>query len=305
MNRSSTADRPQAEVAVIILTLNEEPNLPYALRSVCGWAKEVHVVDSGSTDQTRDIARRFGCNLVYHRFEDYSRQRNYALEKLPLTAEWILFLDADEWLTEKLKQEIADVLATRPAVNGYYLRRRLIWMGHRIRWGGYDSTWLLRLLRRGSGRCEERPINEHLLVEGRTGCLQHDLIHQDRKGLSDWTAKHNVYATLEALQLATSCERSENLAVNLWGSAPERKRWLRQKVWNRLPLFLRPWLFFAYRYFLCLGFLNRCFLFHFLQELWLHMLIDAKLVELRQSRHPGQDTIPLPAAASGKQRRTG
>ncbi len=293
-------------MAVIILTLNEEPNLPYALRSACGWAKEVHVLDSGSTDRTAEIARQFGCNFAYHRFEDYSRQRNYALEKLPLAAEWILFLDADEWLSEELKAEIAHTLKTKPAVNGYYLRRRLIWMGHRIRWGGYDSTWLLRLLRRGTGRCEKRPINEHLLVEGSAGYLQHDLIHQDRKGLSDWTAKHNLYATLEARQLAAAAAGRGCIAISLFGSAPERRRWLRQRVWNRLPLFLRPWLFFTYRYFFCLGFLNRCFIFHFLQELWLHMLIDAKLVELRHSRNPGQDIIPLPAgSASGKQRQTG
>ncbi len=294
-HKAPSASSAAADVAVIILTLNEEPNLPYALRSVCGWAQEVHILDSGSSDKTGEIARQFGCGLAYHHFEDYSRQRNYALEKLPLRAKWVLFLDADEWLSEELKEEIGNVLARQPAVNGYYLRRRLIWMGRPIRWGGYDSTWLLRLLRRGTGRCEERPINEHLLVAGRTGYLRHDLIHQDRKGLSDWTAKHNRYATLEAQQLVDGREAAGRIAISLLGPAPERKRWLRQRVWNRLPLFLRPWLFFAYRYVFCLGFLNRCFIFHFLQELWLHMLIDAKVVELRQGRRPGEDELQLPS----------
>jgi glycosyltransferase involved in cell wall biosynthesis len=130
-----------ADVAVIILTYNEEINLPQALESVVGWAREVFVVDSSSTDRTVEIARRYGCHVVQHPFEDYTKQRNFALSALPIEAAWIFFLDADEWLPEPLKEEIANRLAAEAAECGFLVKRRLIWMGRWIR-HGYYPTWV-------------------------------------------------------------------------------------------------------------------------------------------------------------------
>jgi glycosyltransferase involved in cell wall biosynthesis len=274
---------PTTDVAVIILTFNEEFNLPQALSSVRGWAREIHVLDSGSTDKTLEIAAVAGCVVTVHTFEDYSRQRNFALDYLPISAEWILFLDADEWLTESLKEEIARTLAGPSCREGFYIKRRLMWLGREIRWGGYSPTWLLRLFRRGTGRCEERPINEHIIVAGEVGRLQNDLIHDDRKGLSDWIAKHNRYSTLEANELLRQAFGAEMLPAKLFGSAPERKRWIRRRIWNHLPPFVRPFLFFAYRFLFLLGFLDGYagFSFYLLHGFWLPLLIDAKYYEMR------------------------
>src|SRR5688500_10969184 len=156
-----------ADVAVIVLTYNEEINIAQALDSLAGWAREIFILDSFSTDRTLDIARAYGCHVTQHKFENYARQRNYALDALPIRSEWVLFLDADEWLPDRLKQEISATLAGGPAVDGFYLNRRLIWMGRWIRRGYYPS-WILRLFRRGKGRCEDRQVNEHLIVEGPT-----------------------------------------------------------------------------------------------------------------------------------------
>lgn len=273
-------------VAVVILTLNEEENLAQALSSVQGWAREVFVLDSFSTDHTVEIARRFNCTIVQNKFEDFAKQRNFAIEQLPIQSEWILFLDADEWLTDELKREIDETIAGNPSENGYFIKRRVIWMGKWIR-RGYYPTWILRLFRRKNGRCEDRAVNEHLLVEGTTGYLRHDFIHEDRKGIDDWIAKHNRYATREAHELIKQESQLQQVEIKarLWGSQAERKRWLRHRVWNRMPPLVRPFFYYFYRYVLTGAFLEgrAAFVYHFLQALWWPLLIDAKYLELKMT----------------------
>jgi glycosyltransferase involved in cell wall biosynthesis len=227
-----------APLTVIILTYNEELNLPQALRSVCGWAQQVIVLDSFSTDRTVQIAREFGAEVYQHRFEDYAKQRNHALT-LPIRSEWILFLDADEWVPPELQREIAAVIDRNPPEDGFYIKRRFIWMGRWIR-RGYYPTWILRLARRGRVRCEERQVNEHLIVDGAVGYLQHDFIHEDRKDLADWIAKHVRYARREADELIKRELRvaQEEIDARLFGTQAQRKRWLRRHVWERLPPFV-------------------------------------------------------------------
>jgi len=276
--------RGRGKVAVVILTYNEEQNLAQALGSVAGWADEVFVFDSFSTDRTVEIAREHGAKVVQHPFENYARQRNAALDTLPISSEWILFIDADEWLPQELKCEIAEVIARSPMENGFYIKRRLIWMGCWIR-RGYYPTWILRLARRGRVHCEERQVNEHLIVDGAVGYLQHDFIHEDRKDLADWIAKHVRYARREADELIKRDLRvaQEEIDARLFGTQAQRKRWLRRHVWEKLPPFVRPWLFFFYRYVLRGGFLDgrAAFVYHFLHALWFMMLIDAFWFEHR------------------------
>ncbi len=270
-------------LTVILLTYNEEPNLPQALASVCGWAEQVVVLDSFSSDGTVDVARRFGCEVYQHAFEDYAKQRNHALT-LPIRNPWVLFLDADEWLPQELKAEIATLIARDPSENGFYIKWRLIWMGRWIR-RGYYPTWILRLFRYGKGRCEERGVNEHLIVEPPLGYLGHDFIHEDRKDLARWIAKHVGYARREAEELIKREQglTQAEIGARFFGSQAERKRWLRQRVWERLPPFVRPWFYFLYRYVLRGGFLDgkEAFVFHFLHALWFPLLIDAFWLERR------------------------
>lgn len=269
-------------VAVIILTFNEEKNIAHALDSVCGWAREVFVFDSFSTDATLRVAERYPCKIVQHRFENYGRQRNAALDELPVTAEWILFLDADEWLTQDVKREIEELIAKSPNENGFYLNRRLLWMGSWIR-RGYYPTWILRLFRRGKARCEDRAVNEHLIVDGSTGFLQNDFVHEDHNGLTRWIEKHNQYATREALELLKRGSEGE-IEARFWGTQPERKRWIRHKVWNRMPPLARPLIYFGYRYVARGGFLDGLagLSYHFLQALWFPMLVDLKYLEMKR-----------------------
>ena len=278
-------NKNQANVAVIILTCNEEANIAHALDSVVGWAGEIFVLDSLSTDRTIEITERYPCSIHQNRFENFAKQRNYALKHLPIQSEWLFFLDADEWLPIELKSEISDLIVKNPEENGYYIKRRLIWMGKWIRRGYYPS-WILRLFRRGHARCEDRAVNEHLIVAGSIGHLKQYFVHEDRKGMSDWIAKHNGYATREALELIKPIEHcDQEINARLWGSQAERKRWLRHHVWNRMPPLVRPFFYFFYRYVLSGGFLDgrEAFIYHFLQALWYPMLIDVKYLEVKRA----------------------
>ena len=162
-------------------------------------------------------------------------------------------------------------------------------MGKWIR-RGYYPTWILRLFRHGQAHCEDRAINEHIIVKGKTGQLRHDFMHEDRKGISAWIAKHNEYAMREALELFNkrSAEGYQEIDARLFGTQAQRKRWLRYKVWNRLPPLIRPFFYFFYRYVLTGGFLDgrAAFVYHFLQGLWYLFLTDVYYLELLTKQSP-------------------
>ena len=284
-----------AMLAVVILTYNEEANIAQALDSVAGWANEVHILDSLSTDRTLEIAHRYSCNIAQQEFENFAKQRAHALDHLPIRSEWVLFLDADEWLPDVLKKEITSLIGSGPQENGFYMRYRLIWMGRWIR-RGYYPTWILRLFRYGKARCDDRAVNEHMIVDGATGRLRNDFIHEDRKGVTAWIAKHNGYATREAQELFNTRTAPDyrEIDARFFGTQVQRKRWLRRNFWNRLPPLIRPFFYFFYRYVLRGGFLDgrAAFAFHFLHALWYPMLIDLKYLEIKMSQSSRETRRP-------------
>lgn len=281
-------------LTVIVLTLNEQRNLPDCLHSVAALGCVVFVVDSGSQDRTQSIARAAGAQVVEHAFENYAAQRNWAQDHLPLTSEWLLHLDADERLTPELcgeirglfKAENREVLAQH---DGFLLRKRTIFMGRWIRHGGHYPSYHLRLFRRARGRCEARLYDQHFIVDGRLGRLQQDYLDILCGDLDSWLERHMRWAALEARELLQTEINRETVHADPFGNPIERKRWLRSSVYNRAPLYLRAVLYWAYRYFFRLGFLDgkEGFIFHLLQGLWFRLLVDIKLAHLRKS----EDTL--------------
>jgi glycosyltransferase involved in cell wall biosynthesis len=284
ISRSSAraGESPTVDVTVVILTHNEESNVSAAIASVQEWTRQVYVLDSGSTDSTVQIVESLGARVFVHKFTNYSAQRLFAVEQLPIETAWILFLDADEWIPEDLRYEMSEVIASDPPESGYYVRFRLIWSGRELRHGIY-STWILRLFRRGHARCDDRGVNERMEIDGPVGYLKHRFVHEDRKGLTEWIAKHNRYSTAEATILLNAAPTEPG---RLLGSPSERKRWLRTKLWPHVPPVFRVFLYFIYRYVFSLGFLDGFsgFTYHFLQGLWYPLLIDLKYLELRNTR---------------------
>ncbi len=267
-------------LAVIILTRDETLHLPVLLESLRPLAAEVWVVDSGSTDGTPELAAAAGCQVVEHPFESYAAQLRWAAEALPISAPWVMRLDADERLTPELARELADLLPRLPSdVAGVLVKRQVWFWGRWIRRGGLYPTWLLRVWRRGCGRCEERLMDEHVVLDGgRAVRARHDIVDENRKGLGFWTEKHNRYADREVADILAPPADEPGLA----GQAA-RRRWAKLSLYGRSPPFLRAFLYWLYRYVLRLGFLDGLpgLVFHFLQGFWYRFLVDAKLREAR------------------------
>lgn len=281
---------------LIVLTYNEEVNLEYCLQSVQGLARNIFVVDSGSTDRTVEIARQYDAHVVSHPFINQAQQFNWALDNLPIQSDWVLRLDADEYLLPELRDEIASTIPHLPTnVSGLQFKWRMIFLDRWIRHGGYYPMWLLRLFRQGKGRCESVEMDEHIvLLEGTSRCLQHDLIHHNRKQLSDWTLKHEHYASRQARVLLRFLNNAQPDGVQpkLLGSQVERKRWLKSKLYGRAPLFTRAFLYFIYRYFFRSGFLDGLpgMIYHVLHAGWYFFYIDAKIYESRLVGLPQEST---------------
>ena len=258
---TTDTDRTPLPLAVMILTLNEERNLPDCLASVAPLHCEIFVVDSGSQDRTCEIARAAGANVVEHRFDNYAAQRNWAQDNLPLSAEWLLHLDADERLTPELCAEIRQLFdggnGPRLAIHdGFLLCKRTIFMNRWIKHGGHYPSYHLRLFRRRRGRCEARLYDQHFIVDGKLGRLRHDYLDILCSDLDSWLTRHMRWADLEARELLSASDGDSQVRALPFGNPIERKRWLKNGVYNRAPLFLRAILYWIYRYFFRLGFLD-------------------------------------------------
>ena len=273
-------------LTVVILTCNEEAHILRTIQNVQNWADQVFILDSFSEDRTCEIAQESGAIIFQHPFENYAAQREWALRELPYRTEWMLFLDADELVSDELKTEITIKLAEPTnSINGYYLNRRFYWMGKWLRRGGMYPVWILRLVKHKNARSNPRRVNEHLEVDGETQKISGDLLHVDLKTISDWIKKHNRYASLEAQEYvdADQTRNSDSLA-KLFGTQPERKRWIREKIWNPLvPTLVRPFVYFLYVYFVRLGILDgkAGFIYHVLHGFCYRFMIEAKYISLK------------------------
>ncbi len=281
-------------LALVVLTFNEEANLEACLASVAGLATELHVVDSGSEDRTLEIAARYGARVASHAFETHARQWAWALGNLPIAADWVLALDADQSVTPELADALRAFLAAPPAgVAGVYVARRQVFRGTWIRHGGYYPKYLLKLFRRESVVVDTGDlVDHHFGVTGRTAIVPGDLVEANRKEdeIAVWTAKHNRYAVLQAREEMRRLADG-SAGGRLLGNPDERVLFLKG-IWRRLPLYVRPALYFVYRYVLRLGFLDgkEGLVFHFLQGFWYRFLVDVNLDEIRsrEARSSGE-----------------
>jgi glycosyltransferase involved in cell wall biosynthesis len=274
--------------SVILLTFNSEETLGATLTPVREIAAEIFVIDSFSSDGTVALAESYGATVVQHAFENYGAQRNWAIDNLPIHGSWQLHLDADEVMDAELVAAIK-ALPDEPAHSGYFVPRYVRFLGRVMRHGGMSPTWHLRLFRSGAGRCEDRKYDQHFLIldtarPGTTGQLPGVMIDDIAMSLSEWTARHNRWADGEVAEMDAKHEAGR-LVADPKGNPAQRKRALREK-YNNLPLFVRPFALFGYRYFFKLGFLDGTegFIFWVLQTFWFRFLIDAKIWEKRHLR---------------------
>lgn len=275
-------------VSVLVPTFNEEVNIAQCLSSVMGWADEVFVVDSFSTDRTVEIARAMGATVVQHSFAGYAQQKNWAMDTLRFRNEWLLILDADEYVTAESREEMASITRANGAgFDGYLINRRFIFYGQWIKHSGWYPSWHLRFFRHRMGRYENRPVDEHVILNGKVGRLRCDLMHRDCRDMDWWIAKHNRYATLNALayeQVEKKEHSHERIRPRFFGNQAERRRFLKERVWRHLPG--RGVLFFLYLYIFRLGFLDgrKGLMFCAMHGVFEQMKV-AKQWELREAHH--------------------
>ncbi len=273
-----------ADLTVIILTKNEELNIAQCIESVKSIAKRIVVVDSFSTDNTVDIARRMGADVYQHEFINHSKQFKWALENTNIRTKWVLRIDADERLAPETAIEIEEKTKAHENdnVNGFLIKRRNYFLGRFIRHGGMYPLKFLRLFKHGKADVEDRNMDEHIiLLEGSYLELENDLLHFDFKDLHSWIAKHNEYARKEVQDYFEKREES----IGYLDTKTRMKRILKYKLYYKMPLFVRPFLYFCYRYFIRLGFLDgkEGLIFHFLQAFWYRFLVDAMIYERRKN----------------------
>ncbi|WP_017651826.1 glycosyltransferase family 2 protein [Fortiea contorta] len=253
-------------VSVLIPAKNEQANLPACLTSL-QRADEVFVVDSQSSDNSGEIAKSYGANVVQFHFNgSWPKKKNWSLDHLPFRNEWVLIVDCDERITPELWEEIALVI-TNNEYDGYYLNRRVFFLKTWIRHGGKYPDWNLRLFKHQNGRYEnlhtedipntgDNEVHEHVILQGKVGYLKNDMLHEDFRDLYHWLERHNRYSNWEArvyFNLLTNLDDSGTIGANLFGDAVQRKRFLK-KVWVRLPF--KPFLRFVLFYIIQRGFLD-------------------------------------------------
>ena len=287
------------DISVVILTYNEEKHIRRCIENVLPFANDIFIIDSYSTDKTLEIAKEYEkVKILQNKWENnHSKQFNWGLEHAPISTEWILRLDADEYLTPELITELKEKLPSLPNdVMGIIFNRRHIFMGKWMRRGIYPVK-LLRVFRHGKGMCEQRLMDEHIqLTEGRAIEFEHDFCDHNLNDLSWFCHKHVNYAIREAIDLldieldltgVADTDKSKNITQQAKHKRMAKHRYARQ------PLFWRAFAYFCYRYFVkgaCLdGKIG--FIWTFLQGWWYRTLVDAKVFEIKRICGNDKDKI--------------
>jgi len=290
-----------ADLTAIILTKNESINIVDCINSIKGLAERIVVVDSGSTDNTVELAKELGADVYTHPFEFYAAQFNWALDNTNITTKWVLRLDADERFTPKLCEE-AKIMMERHAnddVNGFTLEAWFFFMGKCLKHGGSKKRKLM-IFKNGIGRIEDRKRDAHtILSKGTSIALKEKFLHYDFKDLSDYIGKYNLYATREM----------QDYIAYLQGASPDintdrkiqKTRKMKFGLYYKMPKFIRAWMWFVYNYYFRLGFLDgkEGYIYHFLECYWYRYLVDAKIYEYEISKRVNDKEL-LDRAFDGK-----
>jgi len=267
-------------ISVLILTLNEEINLPGCLESV-SWSDDIVVFDSLSTDRTVEIAETVGARVIQREFDNYAAQRNAALNDVEYKYPWVLMIDADERPTPGLVEEIQKVVNSEDMnITLYRTRRKDMFLGKWLKRSSGYPTWFGRLFKAGKVHVL-REINEEYHTDGEVGYLQEHLVHFPfNKGISFWFERHNRYSSMEAAALAKEI-RDRWRVRDLFSSDPARRRKCLKQLAYRMPF--RPFLVFCYLYIFRLGFLDGIpgLTYCRLRAMYEYM-IDLKVKELRR-----------------------
>lgn len=284
-------------ITAVILTYNEEKHIARCINSISGIVKTVIVVDSFSQDKTVEIAEKLGAKIFQNPWVNYASQFNWALSNCSINTDWVWRIDADEYANNKLIESLRKQLSnTKEEVTGIYVRRGIVFLGKQLKYGTWAPRLNLKIFRNNTGSCENRWMDEHIVLHhGETIEVEGWQIDDNLNGFTWWTDKHNHYATREMvdmLSLKYGLGTQNEVVSNIFGTSEQRMRWMKLRYAN-IPLFVRPFVNFVYRYILRFGFLDgkQGLIWHILQGFWYRFLVDAKIFELRRRFHHNDKEI--------------
>jgi glycosyltransferase involved in cell wall biosynthesis len=278
------------DLTILIMTLNEKIHIERCIRSLSPLTNKIIVIDSGSSDSTVEIAQSLGAHVVHHTWKNQADQFQWGLDQYGGQSEWIMRMDADEYLEPELIREL-QIILSKPDIDidGIYIRRKVFFEGQWIRYGGSYPQTLMRVWRKGKARCEQRWMDEHMVLPAtaKTVNVRGHIIDDNLKGTTFWTEKHNQYASREAADLlnrkynlfAADSDLTEHI-----DSQAKRKRFIKEQAYAKLPTGTRAFLYFCYRFYFLLGFLDgrKGYTWHFLQGWWYRYLVDVKIREIEE-----------------------
>ena len=285
--------KQQLDISAIVLTFNEELHIRRCLENAFRVCKDVFVIDCFSTDRTVEIAKECGATVLQHKYVNQAQQFQWALDNCPITTEWTLRMDADEYLTDELIDELSCKIPALPDdVTGCVLPLRVVFMGKMLKHGLPHQVRILRLWRTGTVYMEQRWMDERcVLKNGSAITLKNSFVDHNLKGLGEFTIKHNGYSNREAFMQVNS----KYHLVDDGQSAELKGRNSQKSGYYKLPRFFRAFMYFSIRYFLFLGFLDgiRGFVWLTLQAYWYRFLVDAKLYEMekRLGKEPTKEQV--------------
>lgn len=302
-SQAATASAPASgSLGVILLTFNSAAVIERTVSAARRVSRHVIAVDSNSTDGTQDILARLGCEVFTRPFRHYADQRNWAIETLGVRFDWQLHLDADEVLDAVAADAVLEVVAANGTGVSYIFHRRTHFMGRKLRFGG-ASNYHLRLFRTGDARCEDRLYDQHFVTRVATARLPGVLDDLNVGNLTEWVARHNRWASLEAEEVSGPDVAAARTVEGRLSADPRERRRMYKGAYYRAPRILRALGYFAFRYFVLLGFLDGRpgFYYAALQAFWFRLLVDAKLDEIdlaradaARSRAPGSAPSHVP-----------
>jgi len=274
-------------LSVVVLTFNESLHIERCIRSIQALDTRIIIVDSFSTDETCEIAQSLGAEVFQNPFVNQAQQFQWAMDSCGIDSEWVLRLDADETIDDELVRNIREfIIEDGKGCNGAIFHRKHIFLGKWVRFGGRYPLPMLRLFRKDTAHVEQRWMDEHIVLdEGKSMVLKGGFEDNNLNSVSWFIDKHNKYATREMLDIMMkTIVPSDDSISEGTGFSIRLKRFLKQSIYMKLPHFVRPVLYFFYRYFVQLGFLDgaRGFAYHFMQGLWYRALVDLKCLEVQR-----------------------
>ena len=276
------------DLTVIIITFQEEQSIRDCVISAQLVTNNIFVVDSYSTDRTQSILNDMGVKFIEHEFISYAHKRNWAQKNNPFKTEWVIHIDADERFTPELSTWLMnDFAMAKDQYDGFMFSRKVLFLNRWIRFGGLYPNFHLRLFKATMGYVEDKAYVNHWVLPGGRVKVVHkaDIINNVASNLDDFILSHNRWASNQALEIVYGKDNHPGeVEPKILGNPIERRRWLKIHVFEKSPLFIRSFVYFSYRYFIRLGFLDgkEGLIFFVLQTFWFRFLVDAKVFEVQK-----------------------